>query len=338
MQVNKKANFWFGVTLFIWSSFWADEILLLIFSSHLTGVLRIFTSFIQFLAPLFFYISILFFTNPHYTFKKRDLSYIALPLLYLITIILDVQLEQDLNALLIGLIIVHLLLHISQSYVKLQQHQKQTIAFSSSAPEVNLKWLEYIIIVILCLCIVLIFFNIIYYKLPLNLFMNGVMLLSILFITYNVLKQQEIFPIKERHRLAIISLNDSNQTSPSKRALFNDQELVVHKNSLSTLMKEEALYLDCTLNLASLAEQMHLNSHQLSYVINNGFNENFFQFVNRYRVKKAKELLVGKKREKLSILGIAFEAGFSSKTSFNTIFKKMAGCTPSEFVKQHSNL
>jgi AraC-like DNA-binding protein len=97
-------------------------------------------------------------------------------------------------------------------------------------------------------------------------------------------------------------------------------------------------YLDSELNLIKLAELLQMTPHQLSYIINNGFNENFFQYVNGYRVEKAKELLVEDEMNKLSILGIAFESGFNSKTSFNTTFKKFTGQTPSEFKTRSSGL
>jgi AraC-like DNA-binding protein len=83
---------------------------------------------------------------------------------------------------------------------------------------------------------------------------------------------------------------------------------------------------------------MNITSHQLSYVINTGFNENFFRFINQYRVEKAKELLLLEEMNRLSILGIAFESGFNSKTSFNTTFKKFTGQTPSAFKEMRSNL
>jgi AraC-like DNA-binding protein len=74
----------------------------------------------------------------------------------------------------------------------------------------------------------------------------------------------------------------------------------------------------------------------MSYLINSGFGENFFQFINKYRVERAKELLNIDKLSKYSILGIAFESGFNSKTTFNTTFKKFTNQTPSEYLKRVS--
>ncbi|WP_276876504.1 helix-turn-helix domain-containing protein [Chryseobacterium joostei] len=99
-------------------------------------------------------------------------------------------------------------------------------------------------------------------------------------------------------------------------------------------METEKPYLDGDLNLLKLSDRVQINAHQLSYLLNNGFQENFFYFVNKYRVEHAKKMLIDDSFQKLSILGIAFESGFNSKTAFNTIFKKMTDMTPSEFRKR----
>ncbi|MEF9477974.1 helix-turn-helix domain-containing protein [Chryseobacterium sp. 1B4] len=97
-------------------------------------------------------------------------------------------------------------------------------------------------------------------------------------------------------------------------------------------MEIQKPYLDSELNLIRLAEMLSVSTHHLSYVINTGFGKNFFQYVNEYRIDHAKKLLK-EPDSKLSILGIAYESGFNSKTSFNTTFKKVTGQTPSEFKK-----
>ena len=122
-----------------------------------------------------------------------------------------------------------------------------------------------------------------------------------------------------------------DEPKTEKRKLIEDDELVVFKSKLHDFVLNQEIYLSSDINLAALAEAMHLSTHQLSYVINNGFNQNFFQFINSYRVEKAKRLLQDPESEKLSILGIAFESGFSSKTAFNTTFKRITGQTPTQF-------
>jgi len=100
-------------------------------------------------------------------------------------------------------------------------------------------------------------------------------------------------------------------------------------------METQKPYLDSELNLIKLSELLSVSTHHLSYVINTGFEKNFFQYINEFRIDYAKKLLKG--NQKLSILGIAYESGFNSKTSFNTTFKKFTNQTPSEF-KNSSDL
>jgi AraC-like DNA-binding protein len=149
--------------------------------------------------------------------------------------------------------------------------------------------------------------------------------------------QREIFPLDEKQLKEIIDI-ETVQTSELKRKLISDSDLLKFKARLSELMENQKPYLDSELNLIKLAELIDMTPHQLSYVVNTGFNANFFGYINTYRVEKAKELLLQEEMNKLSVLGIAFESGFNSKTSFNTTFKKITGQTPSEFKKRSSAL
>ena len=76
---------------------------------------------------------------------------------------------------------------------------------------------------------------------------------------------------------------------------------------------------------------LDISSHNLSEVINTRFRQNFFDFVNSYRIKQVKRELSDSKNSPFTVLALAFDAGFNSKSSFNTIFKKHTGRTPSEF-------
>jgi len=82
---------------------------------------------------------------------------------------------------------------------------------------------------------------------------------------------------------------------------------------------------------------MSVSVHDLSYLLNEGFGKNFFQFINSYRVAEAKRLMLSEKNRHLNLLGIAYSAGFNSKTTFNTAFKRETGMSPSMFVQQFKN-
>jgi AraC-like DNA-binding protein len=342
LKVNKKANYWFGAFLFLWSTFWSDEIALYIGFNELIQSVSVAVHFIQFFTPIVFYFSIVYYTNPDCRFRIADLKYLILPALYLILLLLQ-QMKgagnpKVLQVFLLGLILVQVALYTILSYLEIRKHQRKILAFASNTVEIDLSWLEYIISSILLLSIVVTLYNVFFTSLPLNVFINCFLLIIIYVVGYNSLKQKEIFPLDEILRKEIILIEDEEQSGELKKKIIPDSDLIKFKTKLIELMKIQKPYLDSELNLIKLAELINMTPHQLSYIINTGFNENFFQYINTYRVEKAKELLVKEEMDKLSILGIAFESGFNSKTSFNTTFKKITGQTPSEFKKRSSGL
>jgi AraC-like DNA-binding protein len=109
----------------------------------------------------------------------------------------------------------------------------------------------------------------------------------------------------------------------------------LHLQVLLTTMRDKKPYLDNELTLAKLADMLSIPQHHLSQILNEKLNQNFFDFVNGYRIKEAKEILVSPEGELLTILAIAEEVGFNSKSAFNNAFKKVTNTTPSEFKKKH---
>ena len=98
-------------------------------------------------------------------------------------------------------------------------------------------------------------------------------------------------------------------------------------------MEEDAVYMDTELTLSVLAEKLTISPGYLSQIINEKENKNFFEFVNQYRIDAAKRKLMDADYNQYSIMGIALESGFSSKSTFNALFKKYTGQTPSSFKK-----
>ena len=96
-------------------------------------------------------------------------------------------------------------------------------------------------------------------------------------------------------------------------------------------MESEKPHLDSDLTLPKLADHLQIPPHHLSQIINESLKQNFFDFVNGYRVEEAKQLLLDPEKSSFTVLAIAEEAGFNSKTVFNTAFKKGTGKTPSAF-------
>ncbi|MFA5325921.1 MAG: AraC family transcriptional regulator [Bacteroidales bacterium] len=339
LKVNKKANFWFGIFTFLWATFWIEEIVQLVFTNTIGDSLAMCVSFVQYFTPIIFYFSVLFFTNPNYKFKIYDLKYLFLPIIYLAVLIAQKYYykENSITLILSGLILIQTLLYTTLSYIKIRRHKKKIVLFASNIKGIDLNWLEYIIFIVLIISIVVGIYNIFFKLSALNLFMNSFFLITVFFVSYYSMKQKEIFPLNKEHRNEIIAINEEEHAIEMKRKIIPDEELGILKSQLDQLMQNQKPYLDSELNLIKLSQILNITPHQLSYLLNYGFNENFFHFINKYRVEMAKAMLKTKKLNKYSILGIAYESGFNSKTSFNTTFKKMTNQTPSEFKKKSSD-
>jgi YesN/AraC family two-component response regulator len=118
-----------------------------------------------------------------------------------------------------------------------------------------------------------------------------------------------------------------------KTALLDDKTATDYSTTLLAYMTEEQPYLSPDLSLRSLAERIEIHPNQLSWLLNDKMGQNFNQFVNHYRVEHFKELAVDKSNSHISLIGLAYESGFNSKTVFNTYFKKEVGMTPKEWIK-----
>jgi len=119
-----------------------------------------------------------------------------------------------------------------------------------------------------------------------------------------------------------------------KKSLLNRKLIERYKHQLEELMSEEKPYLNPELTLRLLAEKMKIPPNQLSQLLNEGFDKNFSEFVNSYRLESFKLNVANPSLQHLTILGLAYESGFNSKTVFNTYFKKMMGKTPKAYWKE----
>ena len=106
--------------------------------------------------------------------------------------------------------------------------------------------------------------------------------------------------------------------------------------NLKEVMETEKSYLENDLNIHDLAKMLNTTFHKLSQVINESFHQNFFDFINTYRIEESKHLLKNPESKKYTIISIAYDCGFSSKSSFYKAFKKNIGTTPMEYIKRQN--
>ncbi|MEO9869804.1 helix-turn-helix domain-containing protein [Ekhidna sp.] len=144
------------------------------------------------------------------------------------------------------------------------------------------------------------------------------------------------FGIKQQAIFTDLQFFESKKTVEEKYAKSGlKTESIVHiKSELERIMLEDKLFLNSEISLPFLAEKMNLKAPYLSQVINQQFQLNFYDFINQYRIEEVKSRLNDSNYKHLSLLGIALDCGYKSKSSFNKSFKKHTGTTPTDFKKE----
>jgi AraC-like DNA-binding protein len=123
----------------------------------------------------------------------------------------------------------------------------------------------------------------------------------------------------------------SEEIGQTRKTLLPDNELESLKTKLQNVMRSEKPYMNPQLTLNELSKKLGVNAAVLSYVINSGFNKNFNDFVNEFRIDEVKGKLQNGAADSLTLLAVAFDCGFNSKATFNRAFKKFTGTSPKEF-------
>jgi AraC-like DNA-binding protein/predicted secreted protein len=155
--------------------------------------------------------------------------------------------------------------------------------------------------------------------------------ISVYVIGYAALNNPEILK-KMPSRQLISELN--NKEAPTPAVTIGKYPGL--KQTLLEYMETSKPYLKSDLKISDLAASLAVPSHQLSELINNEFEVNFYDFINQYRVEEAKKLLITNQSYKILVIG--YEVGFNSKATFNRVFKKITNCTPSEYKEQFSQI
>lgn len=203
----------------------------------------------------------------------------------------------------------------------------------SSIERINLSWLKFVVLGFIIwkssLFINSILWTNFQYSIPVYVFIILYILAEIIFLLFlsimflKGLKQPEVFLVN----------NWSRSNRKYEKILLSDVRKEEYKNRLLQYMEKEKPYLESSLGLQELAQRLSIPSHHLSQVLNTTLMQNFFNFINSYRIKESKRIISEDNCNKKTILKILYESGFNSKSVFNTAFKKHTGMTPSQFRK-----
>jgi AraC-like DNA-binding protein len=231
------------------------------------------------------------------------------------------------------LIIISVPYYILWSVSLLRNHRKNITNTFSALENKNLIWLRNLTVIlgITWIMLVAIFFT--HHVLLLfsdDFCINGLFLtlsVFIIFVGYFGIYQPAIFT----SRLPEPSIDILTENIPYSGSPLKVEDIQKYLSSLSDYMDTNKPYLNNELTLYQLAEEVKILPHTLSRIINEYHHQNFFDYINQYRVQEFKAAVADPKYKDYSLLGIAFECGFNSKSAFNRMFKKSTGLTPSQF-------
>jgi AraC-like DNA-binding protein len=161
--------------------------------------------------------------------------------------------------------------------------------------------------------------------------------LMYLYLGYKGMFQSQIllpdFLLQEKIASSIAN-QDKSQQAKGQLEYYTQEEIEELKIRLYDLLKTQKLYLNDTLSLTELSEEMKISNKKLSELLNRHVNTSFYNLINEYRVNEVIERMKIEDSEKYTLLGIAYESGFQSKASFNRIFKQKTGVSPSKFKRE----
>ena len=213
--------------------------------------------------------------------------------------------------------------------LELRHYQKQIKNNFADIEDVDLTWLKILIVGFLIIRLQAVFVTL-GYMTSIDLHLT---------IDYSLVGQLSNFMVMFLISFLIFfSLGVSNLFHGIDRATIATQEKQTidpaQINALTLYMQEHKPYLNHLLTLDNLAAQTFMPPRQLSQVINRHFNKNFFEFINSYRIEESKALLSKEENAKVTMLEVMAQAGFNSKATFNTFFKKVVGMTPTQYRKE----
>jgi AraC-like DNA-binding protein len=164
----------------------------------------------------------------------------------------------------------------------------------------------------------------------LNVVVGSVALFITCWLVMKALNHPELFRgINSKLQLTKDILPEVEEKTASKNV--QDDAISSQISALKQYMAEKEPFLDPSLTIQELANQIDIPVRDLSILINHHMDQHFFDFVNEYRIQKAMSILKDQSRSQLTVLEILYEVGFNSKSSFNTSFKKHTNLTPTAY-------
>ncbi|MGE8535946.1 MAG: helix-turn-helix domain-containing protein [Chryseobacterium sp.] len=223
------------------------------------------------------------------------------------------------------------ILYVGLSFLAVRKYKKAISNQYSNTEKINLNWAYYLITGIALIWIAVMIRN--------NILIFSMVVLFIMVAAYFGISRVGILDysmVKTEGATENSTVENSPEVPKYEKTFAGKEAIQDIYNKLVIQMEKEKLYTDPELNLNYVAKLLDVHPNTLSQTINFVENRNFYDYINRQRIEEFKRIAVLPENGKFTILSLAFESGFNSKTSFNRNFKKYMNCSPREFLKSQS--
>jgi AraC-like DNA-binding protein len=275
---------------------------------------------------------------------------------------------ETFNSVIVAAIIVSGIVYVILTLLLHWKHRRKIVNEFSNIERINLDWIQYLMygIAIIWAFVIfgddnLIFIAVVFYVLFMGFF--GIRQTPV-FMTHHQPETQPDSPVEKnlisedaRKNFGALEFSVPVTQTPAEKKLENiheaehaaeangerskyqksgldEEELQRIHGQLTALMEREKLYTNPELTLGEAAQQLNVHPNYLSQVINSVTKKNFYDYINSQRVEEFNRMVRNAKNQKFTLLSLAFECGFNSKTSFNRNFRKVTGLSPSQYLKQ----
>lgn len=212
-------------------------------------------------------------------------------------------------------------------------------------PSHQFRWIQKFVFVslVVCIAVALLNFAMVMLYPQLDYVRPGFLILTlfIYWISYEALYHPEVFSVikgfGEDASPASDNIPKLTIHRPSKKYLrsnLTEQQSACIVDTLQEIMQQKKPFLEAGLTIDQLAVMVDSNRHHLSQVLNEKLKKSFYDYINHHRIEEAKSLLTDPAKTNYKIASIAYDAGFNSLSTFNDVFRKSTGLTPSQFKKQ----
>jgi AraC-like DNA-binding protein len=228
---------------------------------------------------------------------------------------------------------VQILIYMAVTLFILMNYRKRIKSMYSTIHHLNLGWLELVLYAFLAMWLIDFAHFLIRNNIGMSPELSGY--LTFISITINFVFANLVIYRGLKQPYQFFGIEKELPKTKNDTNMISDEESNVYLEKLFAYMSAEKPYLISTLTIKELSDRLEINPRILSRIINEKKHQNFFDFINSYRIEDAKMILSNPAKRRMTILEILYDVGFNSKSVFNTTFKKYTGVTPTEYRRNY---